>query len=506
MNKKRKKQIALIVLDGWGYREEKSHNAIAQAHKPFFDSLWEKYPHALLQASEEFVGLPHGQMGDSETGHHVMGAGRIPESDLVRINNAISSGEFAKNPAFEKLFDHVKKTDGAILHVEGMLGPGGIHSHTDHLYAFLKVAKSAGVKKVAIHVFTDGHDTPPASAAGYIRELQKFLDDLGLGFIATITGRYFAMDRDNNWDRVKKAEDALFDCKGNVCHLITPDLLVEQLYTENIDDNAIEPIVCVDEKGKGCGIKENDGIFFFNFRPDRARMLSKKIADRAMKSNIYFVTMTEYDQDLRTEVVFPPQPLSLTLGEVISRAGLKQVHIAESEKFAHATYFLNGGRKEPFINEEDILVTSIKNVKGYDEVPAMRSVEIADKALEQIQKGADFIFINFANTDMVSHSGNEKATIKAAEAVDLALSRIVPPLLESGGVALITADHGNAEENIDPATGGKHTSHTTNPVPVILTMEGVKIQGGGLVDVAPTILSFLNIDVPREMTGKKLFL
>ena len=511
MNKKNKKIISLIVLDGWGYREDKNHNAIAMAKKPFFDSLWAKYPHSLLQASEENVGLPKGQMGDSETGHHCMGSGRIPQSDLSRISESIKNGEFDKNKSFMRLFEHVKKNN-SVLHVEGMLGPGGIHSHTDHLYAFLKTAKNFGMKKIAIHVFTDGHDTPPQSASGYIKELQDFLDKLGVGFIATITGRYYAMDRDNNWDRVKKAEEALFECKGNVCHIKDQELLIKQLYeNKHIDDNLIEPIVCLDENNNACGIKENDGVFFFNFRPDRARMLSKLITDRALKSNIYFVTMTQYDPNLKTDTAFPPESLVHTLGEEISKCGLKQVHIAESEKFFHATFFLNGGNQKSYDGEEDILVPSIREVNGkpihgYDEIPEMKSVEIADEVLRQIEKGTDFIFVNFPNADMVGHTGDEEAIVKAIEAVDLALSRIIPALLAKGGVAFITADHGNAEVNIEPSSGLKHTSHTLNPVPAILTKEGVELKDGGLSDVAPTILSLMDIDQPKEMTGKNLIM
>ncbi|MEO8637948.1 MAG: 2,3-bisphosphoglycerate-independent phosphoglycerate mutase [Candidatus Taylorbacteria bacterium] len=504
-----KKIICLIVLDGWGYREDKKNNAIASAKKPFFDSLLLKYPHALLQASEKYAGLPMGQMGDSETGHHVIGAGRIPESDLSRISRAIASGEYGRSPSFKRLFEHVKKNN-SVLHVQGMLGPGGIHSHTDHLYSFLRAAKEAGIAKVAIHVFTDGHDTPPQSAAGYIRELQDFLDKLGLGFIATITGRYYAMDRDNNWDRVKRAEEAIFECKGAVCSPKDGALYIDELYEKkHIDDNVIEPIVCLDEKNNTCGIKENDGIFFFNFRPDRARMISKLILDRAKKSNIYFATMTEYDKGLKTDVVFPAIALPNTLGEVISAHSLKQAHVAESEKFAHATYFLNGGREKPYEGEEDSLIPSVKEVKGvkihgYDEVPEMRAEGVADEAIRQIEKATDFIFVNFANADMVGHTGNVPAIIKAIETLDGALSRVISALLKAGGVALITADHGTAELNIDPKTGLKHTSHTLNPVPVILTKEGAKLKDGGLADVAPTILSLFGIEKPKEMTGENL--
>ncbi len=509
MNQTNKKTILLVVLDGWGFSETKEHNAIALAQKPFFDSLWDKYPHSFLRASEEYVGLPKGQMGDSETGHHVIGAGRIPPTDLVRISNAAKNGEFETNESFIRLFNHVKKNN-SVLHVEGLLGPGGIHSHTEHLYAFLRAAKNAGIQKIAIHVFTDGYDTPPQSASGYIDELQKFLDDLGVGFISTVAGRYYAMDRDHNWDRVKKVEDAMFDCRGNVCKLKAGDELKKQLYeNKELHDNLIAPIVCLDKMNQTCGIKENDGVFFFNFRPDRARMLSKIILERAEKSNLYFVTMTEYDENLKTDVAFPPQHITHTLCEEISAHGLTQCHIAESEKFAHATYFLNGGRQEPYDKEEDILVPSIReidgqHIRGYDQVPEMRAKEIADEAIKQIEKGTDFIFVNFANLDMVGHTGNESAVIKAVEVVDQNLKRIIEKLLSVGGTALVTSDHGNAEIMINPDTGAKNTAHTTSKVPVIITVAGVKIKEGSLANIAPTILSLFGITKPSEMTEDSL--
>ena len=499
-----KKQVVLIVLDGWGYREETKNNAIAKAHKPFFDFLWNKYPHTLLAASGEAVGLPVGQMGNSEIGHRTIGAGSVIPNDLVRINDAIKNGEFDKNDAFKRLFDHVKKNN-SVIHVEGLIGPGGVHSHMDHLYAFLKLAKKENIKKVAIHVFTDGRDTLLQSASVYIKELQNFVTELGVGFVATISGRYYAMDRDNNWDRTQKVEDALFECQGNICHLKDPSLLIEQLYEKNQGDELLEPIVCVDEAGQGCAIKENDGLFFFNFRPDRARMLSRKIVERSSKSNIYFVTMTEYEKSLSCDVAFPPLDVKVTLGGVISKNGLKQAHIAETEKYAHATYFLNGGREKAYPKETDILVPSRKDVKTHDEAPEMRAEEIAEKAVEEIEKGTDFVFINFANADMVGHTGNEPAIVKAIEVVDRSLEKIVSVLLGRKGIAFITADHGNAEITIDEASGSKHTAHSTNPAPAILTEDGVALRsGGGLADVAPTIFQLFEINKPNEMGGKSL--
>lgn len=503
------KSILLVILDGWGHLESTEHNAIRLAKKPFFDHLWNTYPHTFLHASEEHVGLPKGQMGDSETGHRIIGAGRVPPTDLVRISNAAKNGEFDTNESFIRLFNHVKQHH-SVLHVEGLLGPGGIHSHTDHLYAFLKSAKKAGIEKIAVHVFTDGYDTPPQSASQYIEELEDFLDQLGVGFISSIAGRYYAMDRDHNWDRIQKVEDALFNCRGNVCKLKRGDELKQQLY-ENTDlhDNLISPIVCLDKLNQTCAISEDDGVFFFNFRPDRARMLSKIILERAKKSNLYFVTMTQYDEELKTDVAFPPQHLTSTLCEQISLHGLSQSHIAESEKYAHATYFLNGGRQEPFDKEEDILVPSIReingvHIRGYDQVPEMKAREIADAAIEQINKGTNFIFVNFANLDMVGHTGNESAVIRAVETVDENLKRIVEAVLAVGGVAFITADHGNAEIMVDPITGSKHTSHTTSKVPAIITTNEVTLSEGSLANIAPTILSLFNIPPSKEMTEESL--
>lgn len=499
-----KKPVMLIVLDGWGYREETENNAIAAANTPFFDQLWKNYPHSLLKASGEAVGLPEGQMGNSEVGHMTIGAGKPIDTDLVRIDKAIADGSFDKNPEFLKLFDHVKKYNST-LHVQGLVSPGGVHSHQNHLFAFLKLAKKMNVPRVAIHVFTDGRDTPPQSASVYIKELESVISELGPNFfIATISGRYYAMDRDNNWDRLAKVEQAIFECKGNVCN-IKPSAYMEEQYKEGKVDELMEPAVCATPEGTGCAIKENDAVFFFNFRADRARMLSEKLLAIEKKENILFVTLTEYCVDFICHMAFPPMPIETTLGLEISRAKLSQAHIAETEKFAHATYFLNGGNETPYQGETDILLDSRKDIKTHDLAPEMRAEGIADKAIEEIKKGTDFIFINFANADMVGHTANVPAIIKALEFVDSQVKRVIDALTEAGGIAIITADHGNAEINIDPVAGTRHTAHTTSPVPCIITAHEYNMHDGGLADIAPSILTLLNIKTPNAMTGKPLF-
>ena len=495
------KQVVLIILDGWGYREEIKDNAIAAARTPFFDLLWKEYPHALLNASGLSVGLPEGQMGNSEVGHSTIGAGKVIDTDLVRIGKAIDSGEFAKNPAFKALFDHVKKHN-SILHVQGLLSDGGIHSHQEHLYAFLRLAKEAGIKRLAIHLFTDGRDTPPQSGATYVKQLEDTLQEIGIGFIATMSGRFYAMDRDNNWDRLKKAEEAMFECKGNVCTL-KPSAYLESLYKDGKKDELLEPIVCLGDTGHGCAIEKNDGVLFFNFRADRARMLSQKMLEKQAKENVCFATLTEYSSEFKCLIAFPPSKIETTLAAEISKAGLSQAHIAETEKFPHATYFLNGGREEPYVGEKHILLDSRKDVPTHDLAPKMRAEGIADKAIEEINAGTDFIFINFANPDMVGHTANVPAIIEALEEVDKQLKRVIDALTTQKGVAFITADHGNAETNIDSA-GRPHTAHTLNPVPAIVTSKQVALADGGLSDIAPTILELLHLKKPKEMTGKNL--
>jgi len=497
------KQVLLIVLDGWGYREDKKHNAIALTKKPVFSKLWDNYPHSLLLASGRAVGLPDGQMGNSEVGHMAIGAGKVVYTDLVRITDSAKNNNFSKNLAFKKLFTHVKKNK-SFLHVIGLLGPGGIHSHTDHLYNFLKTAKEADIKNIYIHVFTDGRDTPPKSAADFLLELEKEIEKLKVGYISSICGRYFAMDRDNNWDRLKKAEEMLFDNKGNILWNKKASKVVKGYYQKNLTDEYIEPTIFADEVGHSYPINKNDGVFFFNFRADRARMISQKILERKKKMNLFFVSMTQYDKKLKTEVAFAPVKIETTLAKEISKAKLTQAHIAETEKFAHATYFLNGGEQKAYLKEKQILIDSRKDIPTHDLAPEMKAKEIADEAIKEIENGTNFIFVNFANPDMVGHTGNEKAIKIAIETTDRELGRIIKIAKKKKVVSIITADHGNAELNVDPKTGEKHTAHTTNPVPFIVTDKRLKVLSGELSGIAPTILDIFKIKIPKSMSGKKL--
>ncbi|MBI5456928.1 2,3-bisphosphoglycerate-independent phosphoglycerate mutase [Candidatus Kaiserbacteria bacterium] len=495
------KPVVLVVLDGWGHREDTEHNAIAEAKTPFFNFLWKTYPHALLNASEESVGLPEGQMGNSEVGHMTIGAGKVIDTDLVRITKAMRAGDFNTNDAFKKLFQHCLSHD-SMLHVIGLVSTGGVHSHVEHLYGFLRAAKEAGITKVAIHAITDGRDTLPRSGADYLAELEKNLKEIGVGKIATVCGRYFAMDRDKNWDRLLKAEDVMFRNAGEKT-ASTPSEHLRKKYESGVIDELLEPAVCMDLEGGACAIQKNDGVCMFNFRADRARMLSSRIAKMCDTENIYLVTMTEYDKQVKTNVAFPQVPIGATLAAEVSKAGLTQAHIAETEKYAHATYFLNGGREQLHDGEEHVLVESRKDIATHDQAPEMRAKEITDAAIDRIKKGVDFIFINYANADMVGHTANKPAIVQAVETVDRELKRLVEAVLEAGGALFITADHGNAELNMD-TSGEKHTAHTMNAVPAILTLSG-KLKDGGLSDVAPTVLSLLGIKQPRAMTGINLF-
>jgi 2,3-bisphosphoglycerate-independent phosphoglycerate mutase len=494
--------VTLIILDGWGYREEVVHNAVAEANTPNFDKLWKENPHTLLEASGEYVGLPEGQMGNSEIGHTTIGAGKVIATDLVRINKAAREGEFATNPVFQQLFSHVKE-HGSTLHIQGLISPGGIHSHSEHLYAFLRAAKDAGVEKVAIHAFTDGRDTPPRSAALYLKELEAVLEEVGIGHVATVSGRFYAMDRDNNWHRLEKAEAAFFKAEGTT-RSGKASAAVEAAYaTEGLDEH-LEPMVILDTNGNKYPIAKNDAIFLFNFRSDRVRMLSRKLIERTTDLNVLLASMTEYDPSLNLLVAFPPITIETTLGAEVSKAGLTQAHIAETEKFPHATYFLNGGKQDPHEGEEHVLLESRKDVDTHDKAPKMRAEAIADAAVERLRKSVDFIFINFANPDMVGHTGNKKAIVEALEEVDMQLGKVVEEALRHQGIVLITADHGNAEVNVDPQSGEVHTAHTINPVPFILVGKEVELKTGTLADIAPTALELLGITPHETMTGTSL--
>ncbi|MEI6477573.1 MAG: 2,3-bisphosphoglycerate-independent phosphoglycerate mutase [bacterium] len=497
------KPLALIVLDGWGYREEATHNAVATASTPVFDRVWKENPHTLLEASGEQVGLPEGQIGNSEIGHTTIGAGKVMATDLVRITKAGKNGEFTSNPVFTELFDHVKSY-GTVLHVLGQVSAGGVHSHQDHLFYFLRAAKEAGVQKIAIHAYTDGRDVPPKSGAGYMKELEALLAELGIGHIATVTGRYYAMDRDNNWHRLAKAEAAMFEHAAPT-YLQKPSAAMEDAYGRGKVDEHLEPMVFADEKGNYYPIAKDDAVFVFNYRSDRVRMLTRRLLERGADLGLLIATMTEYHPDFQVKVAFPPTTIETTLGAEVARAGLTQAHIAETEKFPHATYFLNGGKQEPHEGEEHVMLDSRKDVATHDEAPEMRAEAIADAAVDRLQKGADFIFINFANPDMVGHTANVPAIVTALETVDRELAKVLAEIKNQGGVALVTADHGNAEINIDPMTGERHTAHTLSLVPFIVVGAEVKLRElGGLSDIAPTALELLGIQKPSSMTGESL--
>lgn len=509
----KKRPVALIILDGFGIREEVHGNAVKQAHKPNFDRYWNEYPHNLLTASGEAVGLPEGQMGNSEVGHTNIGAGRIVYQDLTRIDLAVKNDEIKDNPAIQHAIEHVKKHDSA-LHLFGLLSDGGVHSHINHMFALLKIAAEHGLKKVYVHAFTDGRDVGQRSAETYVRQTLEKFAEYGVGAIATISGRYYAMDRDRRWDRVEKAYRAITYGEGE--KFTDPLKVIQESYAKEIYDEFIVPAVITDEDGNPVGtVKDNDAIIFYNFRPDRAIQLSTVFTNdefdefdvgKGHPKNLYFVTMTEYSDAVKAEIAFPPQELVNTLGEVLAKHGLKQLRIAETEKFPHVTYFMNGGRHEEFPGESRILINSPK-VPTYDLKPEMSAYEVTDALLKEIEEEKhDVIILNYANPDMVGHSGKLEPSIKAVEAVDECLGKVVDLILEKGGTCIVTADHGNSEEVLT-ADGKAMTAHTTNPVPVIITEKDIEVRDGGiLADLAPTILDLVGIKQPKEMTGKSLII
>ena len=498
MQENKAEQVALIVLDGWGYREDAEHNAVAVAKTPYFDYLWNTYPHSLLEASGLHVGLPEGQIGNSEIGHMTIGAGKVIDTDLVRINKSITDGTFYGNEVFGQMFAHVNANNSS-LHIVGLIGKGGVHSHQDHLLAFLKVCKQKNILEVYLHLFTDGRDSSPYEAVRDITEIKESIAEVGIGKICSISGRYFAMDRDNNWDRVEKIEKIIFQCEGDICQ-VTPEEEIKTQHESGKTDEHIEPFIVYEKK-----IEKNDAVFFFNYRADRARMLTERILARKDEMNLFFATLTEYSKNYECAVAFPPIAIETTIANEVSLAGLTQAHIAETEKFPHATYFLNGGKEEPHVGEEHVMLASRKDVRTHDEAPEMRAEAIADEAIKRLEDGVNFIFINFANPDMVGHTANIPAIVTAVETVDRELKRVLDVLHARGGVAFVTADHGNAEVNFDSDKNEKHTAHTLNRVPAIITKEGVEMIDGSLVDIAPTILALFDMNKPVCMTGEVLF-
>ncbi len=505
------KLAALIILDGFGLRDEVKGNAVKQANTPNFDRYWNKYPHNQLTASGEAVGLPDGQMGNSEVGHLNIGAGRIVYQSLTRINLAIESGEFFEKEAFVKAMQQAKDQDSA-LHLFGLLSDGGVHSHIEHLFALLKLAKQMELEKVYVHAFLDGRDVGPKTAETYIEQTEQLMKELGVGQIATVSGRYYSMDRDRRWERVKKAYDAIV--YGDGPQYQSAKEVVEASYAEEVYDEFVIPSVIVDESGEPISkVGDKDSIIFYNFRPDRAIQLSTAFAnadfaefDRGehVPADLNFVMMTEFSEAINGEVAFGPETLTNTVGEVISKHNLKQLRIAETEKYPHVTYFMNGGNEVQFPGEKRILIDSPK-VATYDLKPEMSAYEVTDALLAELDKGEhQAIILNFANPDMVGHSGKLQPTIDAIEAVDECLGKVVDKILELGGYAIITADHGNSDEVVT-LEGKPMTAHTTNPVPVIVTKENVRLRDGGiLADLAPTLLDLLEIDKPEEMTGTSL--
>ena len=513
---KRPKPIVLTVLDGWGYRAETKGNAIALARKPAYDALLKKYPNTLIHTSGPFVGLPEGQMGNSEVGHMNIGAGRIVHMDITRIDLLIANNQLQNVPLFQQAMERGRQHQ---LHLIGLLSDGGVHSHIKHLFALLEMAKQQKVDRVFVHCFMDGRDTPPNSGRDFVRQLQQKMRELGVGEIATLTGRYYAMDRDNRWERVELAYRAVVHGEAET-HSNDPIASLQKSYEQGITDEFVKPIVIT--KGEGASavsvgtIHDDDAVIFYNFRADRARQMTRalvepsfdKITDAKRPKNLFYVAMTQYDKNWPwLKYVISPEKLEHILAQVFEELQYKNLRCAETEKYAHVTYFFNGGVEKPFGGEERILVPSPK-VATYDLKPEMSAQGITDTVVKAIEKGEfDAIIMNYANADMVGHSGNLEATIKAVEAVDAGLAQIYQTLKARGGVWLITADHGNAETMIDPANGGPHTYHTTNPVPLILVSDNDSLQlkqNGSLRDLAPTMLAALDQPRPADMTGQDL--
>jgi 2,3-bisphosphoglycerate-independent phosphoglycerate mutase len=515
---KRPKPIVLTVLDGWGYRAETKGNAIALARKPNYDRLLKEFSNTLIHTSGPYVGLPEGQMGNSEVGHLNIGAGRIVQMDITRVDQLIANGEFFRQPLLLEAMEGGRTRQ---LHLMGLLSDGGVHSHIEHLFALLKMARHNKVEKVFVHCFMDGRDTPPESGIDFLRALEQRMRELNIGQIASVSGRYYAMDRDHRWERIEKAYRAMVHGDAEV-KFADPIAAMRASYEKGVTDEFVVPVVITTQAVPGKSavprglIRDEDAVIFFNFRADRARQMTralvepgfKEFADPARPKNLVYVAMTQYEKTWPwLRYLLAPEKLEHILANVFADLQYKNLRVAETEKYAHVTYFFNGGVEKPFPGEERTLVPSPK-VPTYDLKPEMSAAGVADAVIHAIEKGDfDAIIMNFANADMVGHSGKLEATIKAVETVDEQLGRIYQALKPRGGAWIITADHGNAETMIDPVTGGPHTYHTTNPVPLILIAEDGRPQlqsGGSLRDIAPTMLGVLGVDEPREMTGRDL--
>ena len=508
-----KKPLLLMILDGWGINPDRSHNAVALANTPNLTGYLERYPHTRVLTSGMAVGLPEGQMGNSEVGHLNLGAGRVVYQELTRVTKSILDGDFFTNPVLLDCIAKVKARGGR-LHLAGLLSDGGVHSHNTHLYAFLELAKREGIKEVFVHCLLDGRDTPPQSGADYLAQLETEIGRIGIGSIATVMGRYYAMDRDNRWDRVEKAYNAMVHGLGELC--ASARETIEQSYASKIYDEFVVPTVICDHGAPLGQVLDGDGFIFFNFRSDRAREITRALAlpqcDGFARSNppklSGYVCLTEYDATFGLPIAFASTELSNILGGVLADAGLKQLRIAETEKYAHVTFFFNGGVEPPFPGEDRALIPSPQDVATYDQKPEMSAFQVTDKLLKLLEQDLyDVIVLNYANCDMVGHTGVEEAAIRAVEAVDSCVGRIVARVLELGGAVLITADHGNAEQMQDE-NGEPFTAHTTNPVRLILVDDsrtGAELRDGGcLADIAPTMLNMLGLPQPTEMTGESL--
>ena len=527
-----KRPVVLTVLDGWGYRPQTENNAIALANTPTYNTLLREFPNTLIQASEQFVGLPGGQMGNSEVGHLNIGAGRIVQMDLTRIDCMVADDTLKKNPQIIASFEHARQ-NGRALHLLGLVSDGGVHSQDTHLYALLRAAKEFGLTRVFVHAYLDGRDTPPQSGADHVAKLEQKMREYGVGKISTVSGRYYAMDRDKRWERQKKAFDAMVPGKSEGGTAQSAVDAIKASYNAGVNDEFVLPLVIVDSKNQPIGlIKDEDAVINFNYRADRARQvtrvlcresginaeggrnidqweaLDEMIPRNSIPKNLHYTCMTQYDEKFELPIISPPQSMDHILGNVLGDAGLRNLRTAETEKYAHVTFFFNGGTEKPFAGEERILTPSPK-VATYDLQPEMSSVAVGDSIVKAINDTAfDVVISNFANPDMVGHTGVLSAAIKAVEAVDLQLARIYKAVKERNAIWIVTADHGNCETMVDPITGEPHTAHTTNPVPFIYVAEEAKNfhlrADGSLRDIAPTMLAALPLGLPAEMTGRDM--
>ena len=506
-----KQKIVLLILDGWGYREESKDNAINNANKPNWDNIWQHSPHTLINASGFMVGLPLGQMGNSEVGHVNIGSGRIVNQELTRINQAIKNKSFFDNEVLIRAVDEAT-SQGRSVHIMGLLSAGGVHSHEEHILAMVKLSAERGAK-VYVHAFLDGRDTPTHSAESSLKKIDEVLSNLGVGYIATVSGRYYSMDRDHRWDRIEKTYNAVVMANAEFTSINAENAL-EMAYLRNESDEFVKPTVIQKEGFKKVKIKDGDSVIFMNFRSDRSRQLALAFTKdqfngfaRQFLPKVNFVTLSKYTDDIQASVAYAPEKLRNVLGQVLADNNMTQLRIAETEKYAHVTFFFNGGQERPFKGEDRILVSSPK-VATYDLKPEMSAYEVTDKLVSAIKlQQHDVIICNYANPDMVGHTGNYDATVKSIEALDKCLGRVSETVREIHGDLFITADHGNADQMVDPETGKIHTAHTTNKVPFVYQGERkseVVLSNGKLSDIAPTILAAIGVNQPREMTGKPI--